>query len=486
MEIDIVFNIDYASDKDISPLYEDIPKYIEYIQVNDFEQFVRLVNLLQEETICFLWVHPSLSAKRVEGGYKSKIMTETVPELDRIGLSYTQITRSSGATAGGVYYDVSKMLDTKEKLKSYKASELKSILFPPKSASPVAANRLRLEKSIKEDIDKINERLSMLRQFLGEKYSLSQSFWFENLFEIEKELIKPIFGFPYWEFPLKVYSDYLNISNYTQALLAKEELNVPEIVRFDKNDNQWQIDFSFFDQVSQRFEVLDPSSYLEKLKVATTLYIIHEAIHKVHNLDCNTVNGIGNFPKIIEEADYQADAIAILTELSFYIYRNGGIEKTKPRDLINELCSLIELAIETTFSFNPLQDGLKLIQVRRVNRYLIWLFQYYKIDNYRMESSSSVELLLKILKDFASKPLIEITGPAIKPNKAFNRTFYELQNIIHKEEVGLLKINNQIVRMGELQSFDFQEFYTGISKSDFKIMKSFLEKLFTAYKSSIL
>src|ERR1043165_6687047 len=134
MEIDIVFNIDYASDKDISPLYEDIPKYIEYIQVNDFEQFVRLVNLLQEETICFLWVHPSLSAKRVEGGYKSKIMTETVPELDRIGLSYTQITRSSGATAGGVYYDVSKMLDTKEKLKSYKASELKSILFPPKSA----------------------------------------------------------------------------------------------------------------------------------------------------------------------------------------------------------------------------------------------------------------------------------------------------------------------------------------------------------------
>jgi len=48
---------------------------------------------------------------------------------------------------------------------------------------------------------------------------------------------------------------------------------------------------------------------------AIRVVLIHEGLHYYqHNLSQVTVEGIGRFPKIVEDADYQADIYAILYE----------------------------------------------------------------------------------------------------------------------------------------------------------------------------
>ena len=127
-EIDIVFNIDYKNELEIHQLYEDVPKYIEYIEVKNMDEFKRLIINLKDDVKCFIWLHPSFSAKRVENGYPSKVVTECIPELEAFGIEFTQITRSTGKLKEKGYYDVDKMLDYKKEKKHYIAKELKGII----------------------------------------------------------------------------------------------------------------------------------------------------------------------------------------------------------------------------------------------------------------------------------------------------------------------------------------------------------------------
>ncbi len=484
MELDIVFNIDYPSENGIGLLQEEVPKYINYVQVGDFNQFKRLINSINDDVLCYIWVHPSFSAKRVQDGFTSKILIESVPELIKCNISFKEITRSTGKTSSDPkYVNVGTMLDAKKSMTCYKGSDLKNRLKPVLLAEPKQEPRLRLEVSIKGDIKNINQRLKILRQFFLTKIT-NAGFWYTDLFDLEEAHINGIFGFPYWSFRNNIYQYYLNLENTDAPIIDENILQVPAIIRFNQEKKLWQIDLSFFDEVSLRFEK-QSTEYAEKLSIATCLYIIHEAIHKTHNLDCNTVEGIGNFPRIIEEADYQADSIAILSECAFQLYQMGGLKKISPAQLIKILCGIIEIAIETTFSFNPIQEELKLIQVRRVNRYLIWFYHYFKLKNYLIETINSEKLLLKILLQFSSKPLIEITGPAIKSNQGQDRTFYDLNSIKHMEEVAILKINNEIVRMGKTQSINFNELYDGMKQSDFDRMSRFIETLFSNNKHAL-
>lgn len=128
-EIDIVFNIDYKNSNDVHSLFMDIPKYIEFIQVNNVEQFNRLIKLLDDDVKCYIWVHPSFSADRVEKGFQSKVVSESIPILEKLNMEFTKITRSTGKTNEKGFYDVSSMLELKSKgMKSYTAKELKAIL----------------------------------------------------------------------------------------------------------------------------------------------------------------------------------------------------------------------------------------------------------------------------------------------------------------------------------------------------------------------
>ena len=354
MNLDIIFNIDYAS-QGVGLLQYDLPKYIEYIQVGDMSQFQRLIKSLDDEVNCHIWVHPSLAADRVTAGFSSKILLECVPELQRLNIQFLQITRSTGRAEGNQFVDVAKMLDVRKNAKSYTAMELKEILFPVPTETQIEQSKIRerLVDSLKSDSDRVNVRLNLLRSFLKGNVSAEQE-WFKTV--LASRYWK-LFSFPYWNFKSDVLENFLNLSDIGSDLLDTKNLQVSEVIIFDRDSSKWKIDISFFDQVSNRFERSHPD-YAERLFIATTLYVVHEVVHKTHNLDSNTVDGIGNFPKIVEEADYQADAIAVLTELSFFIYEKGGIEKLTAKELIGKLLDTIKIAIETTFSFNPIGSSL--------------------------------------------------------------------------------------------------------------------------------
>ena len=132
-EIDIVFNIDYKNDADIGFLHLELPKYIQYIQVHNIEEFERLIKLLQPDVECFLWLHPSFSSTRFEKGSESLITTRVQPYLDNLNVEYTIITRSTGKTLEKGYFDAAKMLEIKtdEKI-SYKADELNNFIIKSK------------------------------------------------------------------------------------------------------------------------------------------------------------------------------------------------------------------------------------------------------------------------------------------------------------------------------------------------------------------
>ncbi len=484
MELDIVFNIDYPTEHGVQPLFLDIRQYIKYLEVNDMDQFERLIAALEEDVECYIWAHPSLNATMVLHGSKSLVETKSIPDLEKLGIDFRKITRSPTATLTG-FYDVQRMLDFRKGMTKYKVSDLRKILFKPAEAPATQTAGLRMQQSIKEDIVKTNERLEKLKAFLSESYSGGQKYWFHGIFGLGDDLVNPIFNFPYWQFETANLKRFMHLDLPEVELLETEQLQVDESVRYDRDKQRWMIDFSFYQEVSRRFESQANLNYREKLMIATTLYIIHESIHKVHNLDCNTVKGIGNFPRIIEEADYQADTIAILVELAFFINQNGGLDKVQPAAIASKIAEIIDIAIQTTFSFNPVDELLKNIQVRRVNRYLIWFYHYFRIKEHHTAQIGSADFLLIVLRQFAVKPMIELTGPAIKSNSERDRTFYDFEYIKHREEIAVLKVNNTIVRMAPIAAVSFAEFYEGIQASDFARMAKFLKVLFDNNKAAM-
>lgn len=485
-EIDIVFNIDYPAEKEFIPFHTSMPIYIEYLCVNNMEQFRRLLSALHDLTRCYVWVHSSFNSTRAEMGMKSDIEIQCIPELTKFKIEFKHITRSLSKADNKTLFDANQMLEYKKGMKVYTARELRAMLNP--ATIPATGKQLtnRLIESLSGDVEKTNERLKQIRQFLAEAWNAEkEGMWYCNLFPEINEEVRKIFGSRYWRFQNKPMCNFLNLTDTHSGLIAKEVTKVQDIIVFDDAAKKWQIDFSFFEEVSNRFESVGNGEYKERLMIAGCLYVFHESLHKVHNLDNNNVQGIGNFPRIVEEADYQADAIAILIEIAFFIKHAGGLQAVSSKQLGEKLCETIRVAIETTFSFNPVGDTMKRIQVRRVNRYLIWFWQYFRILSLMKSEKPSEELLIKVLSFFSVKPNVEITGPAIVSSQSYDRTYYELDDIRHRELLAVMREDNEIIRLAPTSDLLFQSLYNGIRESDFEKVLSFLTKLFANYRSTI-
>jgi hypothetical protein len=481
-ELDIVFNIDYYTQIGSSALHESMPRYIEYISVNDMEQFKRLIFSLKETIHCYIWVHPSLNSELVKSGMKSRIEIESVPELSRLNIEFKRMTRSSQKSDNIHIIDANLLLEYRKSMKFYTVRELCQILMPPGPVPQEVPLRKRVKDSLIEDVQKVNAELSLLRKFLQEKWNHQAVQWHESLFPGMESTLAKSYGSHYWDFPTTVIAKHLHLDETDTPLIVSDGEPVKDTIVFDETNHQWKIDLAFFNDVSHRFENKNPDDFRSILLVSACLYVIHESVHKVHNLDSDTVMGIGNFPRIIEEADYQADAIAVLIELAHFIERAGGIAKVSSKDIGEKICNTIQTAIETTFSFNPVADSSKRIQVRRVNRYLIWFWQYFRIQSLIKENHSSELFLGKVLSFFSVKPNVEITGPAILSSSSLDRTFYDLEDIKHRELLGIILDNNQIIRLAPVNNIAFANFYKGMGQSDFSAMLGFLTSILSNYK----
>ena len=106
--------------------------------------------------------------------------------------------------------------------------------------------------------------------------------------------------------------------------------------------------------------------------------------------------------QVIEEADYQADAWALLNEYRYCCMH----EPQKLRDGLKQFfCNAIDTAVETMWSFVDTGEELRLIQICSMNRFLNWYWQWINIED--LEGKGTLEEIVCIL---FNKPVIEFAG----------------------------------------------------------------------------
>ncbi len=84
-------------------------------------------------------------------------------------------------------------------------------------------------------------------------------------------------------------------------------------------------------------------------------------------------------------------------------------------------CNAIDTAVETMWSFVDTGNELNSIQIRSMNRFLNWYWQWVLIED--LTGKGSLDNIVSILFD---KPVIEFAGASMELRA--HRTFYKLNN----------------------------------------------------------
>lgn len=193
----------------------------------------------------------------------------------------------------------------------------------------------------------------------------------------------------------------INKTSLKHDSIDLETTDVDDGFKYVEKSNKWLLDDGFLFGLRSRFDKNEDTDIMQ----ASRLFFFHESLHYSHDghrLTRETAAGIGQFPKVIEEADYQADVWALLTEYKYCSIYNS---KKLKNGLKTFFCDAIETAIETMWSFVDTGEELKLIQIRSMNRFLNWYWQLVLIE--KVEGTGTLEEVIRILLD---KPIIEFAG----------------------------------------------------------------------------
>ncbi len=211
--------------------------------------------------------------------------------------------------------------------------------------------------------------------------------------------------------------------------------NVDEGFEYIEKNNTWLLDDGFLSGLKKRLDK-DPNTDLMQ---AGRLFFFHEALHysrEGHRLTREIATGIGQFPKVIEEADYQADVWALLTEYRYCCL----YEPDKLNDGIKVFfCNAIDSAVETMWSFADTGNEISSIQIRSMNRFLNWYWQWLLIEN--LPGKGKLEEVISI---FFDKPVIEFAGAPMELRA--HRTFYKLNMQQHQNLQLAAFVNNRVHR----------------------------------------
>ncbi len=223
--------------------------------------------------------------------------------------------------------------------------------------------------------------------------------------------------------------------------------------------NKWVVDDGFFLSVYNRIK--NENDILQAIR----LFLFHEALHYTkHRLNSYTVVEIGSFPKVLETADYQADVYAIINE---YGYNSKMIkEDSNPQEFF---LNAIKVATETMWSFDDNGVELEEIQIRRLNRYMIWYWQYARIE----QEGKDLDSIISILEE---KPVIELNGLCTKEEN--NRFFF----ILEKRKNTPLELavfhKNELLRNGSATNLPIENLVRGVKEMNgemiLDVMRSFV------------
>lgn len=139
----------------------------------------------------------------------------------------------------------------------------------------------------------------------------------------------------------------------------------------------------------------------DQLGRAGRMLLLHEALHHgTQGLAGYAATMIRLAPKVLEELDYLADTWTMIHEFVL----EGLLTKSWTEQRAG-LLQIIETAVATMWAFDVGRE-LGELEVRRVNRYLIWYVQLA-----RLESASGITDALSIM---AEKPIIDLAGPQVR------------------------------------------------------------------------
>lgn len=224
-----------------------------------------------------------------------------------------------------------------------------------------------------------------------------------------------------------------------------KETELAEEGFFITESNEWQINDRFIFNIMNRLG-RDKGKILRALR----MFIFHEAIHINQGLTNYTALNIGRFPRVLEEADYIADVWAMVHEFSYSkMYHRQ--ETVSEKGFFKET---IDIASKTMWAFDDLDLDTEQMQIRRVNRYLIWYWNYLQIED---RACSTLEDIIEIL---ANKPLLEIRGLDIRAQA--QRTVFRMTGFKTEElELGYLDKKGQIKRASNAGGLQIAEIIRG-------------------------
>jgi hypothetical protein len=251
--------------------------------------------------------------------------------------------------------------------------------------------------------------------------------WFAEITQ-KKEELKDCIKSPWNDLPDLSKTSLLNDSIDTESNVVANGF------KYIGSESKWQIDDGMFVSLNKRLSQYSNTDILR----AGRLFLFHEGLHYSqdgHGLIEEIATGIGRFPKVIEEADYQADVWALLYE---YRYSYTGQADVVSANLKKFFLDLIDTATETMWSF--VDNGIELteIQIRSMNRFLNWYWQWVRIE--RLPGTGTLKEIVMILFD---KPTIEFAGAEIitidKQRTCFKLSAKPFSNyelaIFHKNKV---------------------------------------------------
>lgn len=259
----------------------------------------------------------------------------------------------------------------------------------------------------KSALDDLREELALhfhedVLSLLQTQKDLVEKNWFQALFPTVSDIL----------FTSKIWNDLPKISD--THLIDTTFITEPKVENQNKFfvDGEWYLPNSFLFGLKKKF---DP----DDLKRAIRLFWFHEGIHFTkHGLHSDNSSGMGEYPYVLEDADYQSDVYAMLNEFKF--------SEEKAKENVPEFfADLIRIAIETMLVFDEFSRP-NSMEVRRVKRYLIWFFQLARIQDLGCQT------LVDVLKILALKPQMDIKLP-IRQEEA-NRIHFQLKGY-KKEDV---------------------------------------------------
>lgn len=300
--------------------------------------------------------------------------------------------------------------------------------------------------------DKIKPFIKTVTGMQPENWLQSVCETLEDYKRIQKHLCSP------WD---KVIN--INATSLKDDSIDLTETNIDGGFEYMEKTSSWILDDGFLSGLKNRLDK-DPNTDLMQ---AGRLFFFHEALHyskSGHSLVREIATGIGQFPKVIEEADYQADAWSLLNEYRYCCMHEPDKLKNGVKQFF---CNAIDTAVETMWSFLDTGEVLNMVQIRSMNRFLNWYWQWISIED--LDGKGTLEEVVCIL---FNKPVIEFAGAPIELRA--HRTYFKLNTKSQAQYQLAAFVKNKVQRFAPTAIIDIVDGFKNLKGEKIKDgLKSF-------------